>query len=97
MYIDLHNHYLPAVDDGVKDIEETLTDEQTRVREMIIEKDGYKGIASPIKLSRSKTETRHTPPDFGVDNREVLRQAGYSSAEIEHLAALGAVVERRAG
>lgn len=78
-------------------IEETLTDPQTKVREMVVEKDGYRGIASPVKLSRNKASTRHAPPDFGADNASELRKAGYSEADIERLVGLGAVVTARAG
>ena len=76
-------------------IEETLTDTQTKVREMVIEKDGYRGIASPVKLSRTKASTRELPPDFAADNESVLREAGYSEADIDRLVGLGAVVKSR--
>ena len=76
-------------------IEETLTDPQTKVREMIVEKDGYRGIGTPVKMGRTRASTRHTPPDFGADNEEVLRAAGYSEADIERLAGLGAIVSKR--
>ena len=76
-------------------IEETLTDPQTQVREMVIEKDGYRGIGTPVKMGRTPGSMRHTPPDFGADNEEVLRAAGYSEAEISRLAGLGAVVMKR--
>ena len=76
-------------------IAETLNDPQTKAREMVVEKDGYKGIASPVKMSRNKTSTRHTPPDFGADNRAVLREAGYGEAEIEALVKSGALVTRQ--
>jgi formyl-CoA transferase len=78
-------------------VEETLTDPQTKVREMVIEHDGYRGIASPVKMGRTKASTRHVPPDFGADNEDVLRAAGYSPADIERLAGLGAVVSKRQG
>jgi formyl-CoA transferase len=76
-------------------IEETLTDPQTKVREMVIEKDGYRGIASPVKFSRTRSSTRELPPDFGADNDIVLREAGYSEADIDRLVGLGAVVKTR--
>jgi len=76
-------------------IEETLTDPQTKVREMVIEKDGYRGIASPVKLSRSKASTRELPPDFGADNVRVLSEAGYSADDIDRLVGLGVVLETR--
>jgi formyl-CoA transferase len=58
---------------------------------MLVERNGYKGIASPVKMSRTKSSTRHTPPDFGQDNRAVLQAAGYDDEAIERLIALGAV------
>ncbi len=78
-------------------IEETLNDPQTAVREMIVARNSYRGIASPVKMSRNKSQTRHTPPDFGADNRAVLRKAGYGEEEIDRLIGLGAVVEDRVG
>jgi crotonobetainyl-CoA:carnitine CoA-transferase CaiB-like acyl-CoA transferase len=78
-------------------IEETLGDPQTKAREMLVERNGYRGIASPVKMSRSKPSMRHTPPDFGVDNRAVLREAGYDEAAIDGLVKAGAVVEKPQG
>ena len=78
-------------------IEETLNDPQTAAREMLVERDSYRGIASPVKMSRNKAQTRHTPPDFGADNRAVLREAGYGEEDIDQLIGLGAVVENRVG
>ena len=48
-------------------------------------------------MSRNKSQTRHTPPDFGADNRAVLKEAGYGEEEIDQLIGLGAVVENRVG
>lgn len=76
-------------------IEEVLTDPQTAAREMLVEKDGYRGIASPVKMSRSRASTRRLPPDFGAQNRAVLKEAGYGDGEIEALVKAGAVVETR--
>jgi crotonobetainyl-CoA:carnitine CoA-transferase CaiB-like acyl-CoA transferase len=78
-------------------IEETLGDPQTEAREMLVERNGYRGIASPVKMSRSKPSMRHTPPDFGVDNRTVLREAGYDDSQIDGLVRAGAVVEKPRG
>ncbi len=78
-------------------IEETLTDPQTQVRGMVIEADGYRGIGTPVKMGRTPGSMRHTPPDFGADNEDVLRAAGYSEDEISQLFGLGAVVAKRAG
>lgn len=78
-------------------IEETLNDPQTKAREMLVERNGYRGIASPVKMSRSKPSTRHMPPDFGADNRTVLREAGYDDTAIDGLVRAGAVVEKPQG
>ncbi|MEQ1867758.1 MAG: CoA transferase [Micropepsaceae bacterium] len=72
-------------------IEEVLTDAQTAARGMLVERNGYRGIASPVKMSRTPSSTRHTPPDFGQDNRAVLQEAGYDAPAIDRLIALGAV------
>ncbi len=45
-------------------IPEAAAHPQTQAREMIVEFDGYRGVASPIKLSRSKASYRLTPPGF---------------------------------
>ena len=72
-------------------VDEVMTDPQTKARGMVVEKDGYKGVASPIKLSRTKSSTRLTPPDFCADNERVLKEAGCSDADIQRLKASGAV------
>jgi crotonobetainyl-CoA:carnitine CoA-transferase CaiB-like acyl-CoA transferase len=77
-------------------IAEVLSDPQTQAREMLVEQGSYRGIASPVKMSRSKASLRHTPPDFGADNRAVLGEAGYGENEIEALIKDGAVVKSRA-
>jgi crotonobetainyl-CoA:carnitine CoA-transferase CaiB-like acyl-CoA transferase len=75
-------------------IEEVLADPQTKAREMLVERNGYRGIASPVKMSRNKASTRHTPPDFGAENRTLLKEAGYDDAAIDRLISAGAVVEK---
>jgi crotonobetainyl-CoA:carnitine CoA-transferase CaiB-like acyl-CoA transferase len=72
-------------------VAEVLTDPQTRAREMVLEKNGYKSTASPIKLSRSKAGLRHAPPNFAEHNSEVLREFGYTDDKIAALSASGAV------
>jgi crotonobetainyl-CoA:carnitine CoA-transferase CaiB-like acyl-CoA transferase len=63
----------------------------------VIERDWYKGVASPIRLERSKPSLRSVPPTFGQDTHEVLMELGYSRDEIDALTAKGAVCgpERR--
>jgi len=70
----------------VRNIEEALNHPQTLERKMTITKGDYKGVASPIKFSRSKSvEVKHKPPKIGQHSREVLIEAGYSQEDIEKL------------
>lgn len=73
-------------------VAEALDDPQTQARAMRVEAEGYKGMGSPIKMSGTPPALHRTPPDFGEHNREVLRAAGYSDAEINALKREGAVV-----
>jgi crotonobetainyl-CoA:carnitine CoA-transferase CaiB-like acyl-CoA transferase len=77
----------------VQDIPAVLTHPHTRHRRMVVEQDQYKGVANPLKMSRTPPALRRTPPRFGEANRTVLAEAGYSAAEIDALIASGIVVE----
>ncbi len=80
----------------VNDIGEVLTGAHARHRGMVVDKDGYRGLGPPVKLSRTPPSVRLAPPDFAADSRQVLASAGYEDAEIEALIDCGAVVlERR--
>ncbi|MDA0915848.1 MAG: CoA transferase [Proteobacteria bacterium] len=70
----------------VRNIEEALNHPQTLERKMIVSKDDYKGVASPIKFSRSKSvNVKYTPPKIGQHTKEVLIEAGYKENEIEKM------------
>jgi crotonobetainyl-CoA:carnitine CoA-transferase CaiB-like acyl-CoA transferase len=45
-------------------VPEATAHPHTKHREMIVELDGYRGVASPIKLSRNPATYRRTPPKF---------------------------------
>jgi crotonobetainyl-CoA:carnitine CoA-transferase CaiB-like acyl-CoA transferase len=66
-------------------VQEVLSDPQTMARDLLLESGGYKGVASPIKLSQNTSALRHLPPGFGADNASVLQAHGYSDADIESL------------
>jgi crotonobetainyl-CoA:carnitine CoA-transferase CaiB-like acyl-CoA transferase len=68
-----------------------LTHPHTLHRKMVYEQDEYRGVGAPLKLSRTPPSLRRKPPRFGEANREVLREAGYSAAEIDRLIADGVV------
>jgi formyl-CoA transferase len=77
-------------------VPDVLAHPHTKARQMIVEKDGYRGLGIPIKLGRTPASVRRTPPLFGQHTREVLLEAGYSAAEIDRLVADGtALTDRR--
>jgi crotonobetainyl-CoA:carnitine CoA-transferase CaiB-like acyl-CoA transferase len=48
----------------VLNVEEILTHPHTQARGMVLDQDGYRGIASPVKLSRTPAKLRKLPPGF---------------------------------
>lgn len=71
--------------------------EHTRHREMVVEIGGdYKGVGSPIKLSRTQASYRTAPPGFGEDTIAILREAGFDAETVEALIADGIVHASRA-
>jgi crotonobetainyl-CoA:carnitine CoA-transferase CaiB-like acyl-CoA transferase len=75
----------------VQSIDQALTSAHVAHRGDVIEKDWYKGVASPIRLARSKPSLRRTPPKFSQHSAEVLSEFGYSKADIDALVANGFV------
>jgi len=72
-------------------VEEIMEHPHTKHRNMIFEEGDYRGLGAPVKLSRTPASLRTPPQSFGAGNREVLRETGYSDAEIDDLMASGAV------
>jgi crotonobetainyl-CoA:carnitine CoA-transferase CaiB-like acyl-CoA transferase len=75
----------------VQKIDQALTNPHTIARGDIIEKDWYKGVASPIRLDRSKPSLRRLPPKFSQHSAEVLGEFGYSKSEIDAMVEQGTV------
>jgi formyl-CoA transferase len=67
----------------------------TAHREMVTELDWYKGIGTPIKMSRTPGGTRRPPPRFAQDGADVLAQHGYSQDEIAALERDGVLHTKR--
>ena len=83
---------------AVLDIPDVLAAPHTIHRGMVAEEGVYRGTGIPIKMSRTKGRVRMAPRKFNQDGADVLREAGYTAAEIEALAQSGAfVTERRKG
>ena len=62
---------------------------------MAAEVGAYKGWGLPVKFSRTPGAVARTPPRYGADGREVLREAGYTDAEIDELARADVLLEQR--
>ncbi|HSD60565.1 MAG TPA: CaiB/BaiF CoA-transferase family protein [Burkholderiales bacterium] len=80
----------------VLSISEMLVHPQTVARQMVIETahprvGKAKGLGLPIKFSAGQGSAVRSAPVFGQHTREVLREHGYSDADIEALAREGAV------
>jgi crotonobetainyl-CoA:carnitine CoA-transferase CaiB-like acyl-CoA transferase len=48
----------------VLNVQEILNHPHTKHRGMVLEQDGYRGLASPVKLSRTPAKLRKLPPGF---------------------------------
>ena len=75
----------------VLEVPEALAHPQVSGRGMIVDAEGYRGIASPLRMSRSDIAAPLPPPALSADARAVLAEAGYAAGEIESLVAEGAV------
>ncbi len=80
----------------VLEVGEMHRDPQALAREMIVQTEhptagSVKAIGLPIKFSDTPGGVRRSAPLFGQDTREILRDHGFSNAEIEQLAEQGAI------
>lgn len=80
----------------VLDVREMHADPQALAREMIVETTHstagkVKAIGLPIKFSDTHGRVSRPAPLFGQDTREILRDHGFSDAEIDRMAAAGAI------
>ncbi|HXC31717.1 MAG TPA: CoA transferase [Verrucomicrobiae bacterium] len=80
----------------VLDVAQMHADPQALAREMIVETahptaGEVKAIGLPIKFSETPGGVHRPAPLFGQHSREVLREVGYSDAEIDQLAQQGAI------
>jgi formyl-CoA transferase len=70
-------------------VDEALVAPHTAARAMITEKDGFRALGTPIKLSRTPGGTRAVPPRFGEHSAAILAEHGYSADEIQELVSQG--------
>lgn len=77
-------------------VAEMQADPQVRAREMVVEVEHaaagkMETLGLPVKFSKTPGKVARGAPVFGQHTREVLMEYGYLEAEIEALAASGAV------
>lgn len=70
---------------AVRNVGEVLRDEHVRHRQMVVEKDEYRGVGIPIKLSHTPGAVHTTPRARGADTREVLAGLGLDETRIDEL------------
>jgi formyl-CoA transferase len=81
----------------IQSIDKALNSAQSKHRGIVVQKDWYKGVASPIRFDRSKASLRHAPPAFSQHAAEILGEAGLKKEEIDDLVAEGVVSAAKAG
>jgi crotonobetainyl-CoA:carnitine CoA-transferase CaiB-like acyl-CoA transferase len=74
---------------AVLEVPDVMEHPHTRHRGMVWEKDGYRNVGNPVKLSRTPASVRSKPRKFGLDTKAVLAERGYSAAEIDELITSG--------
>ncbi|MDB5949729.1 MAG: CoA-transferase [Massilia sp.] len=85
----------------VHSIGEALSHPQTLARGMVVEAEhpqagATKSLGCPIHFSKTPTRIDRPAPVFGEHSRELLREFGYSDAEIDGFVAAGVIEEARA-
>ena len=68
---------------AVMEVPDVMEHPHTKHRNMVWEKDGYRNVGNPVKLSRTPPSPRSKPRTFGADTGQVLAELGYSPAEID--------------
>jgi crotonobetainyl-CoA:carnitine CoA-transferase CaiB-like acyl-CoA transferase len=95
-------HWMQVLEDAgvpcgpILDYEEVFADPHVRERGMVQEMDHPEGgrvrvVGPAVKLSETPARLRRPSPRLGEHTAEVLREIGYSEADIQALAASGAV------
>jgi len=72
-----------------------LTAPQAEARGAVVTYQDYRGIATPIRLSRTPGRVRCAPPRFAEDAESILRQHGYTQNEIDTFRSSGVAPKQR--
>jgi crotonobetainyl-CoA:carnitine CoA-transferase CaiB-like acyl-CoA transferase len=76
-------------------VDQAMTTPHAAARGVIAECDDYRGIASPIRFSRTPGQTRRRPPRFAEHSQEILEGHGYAASQIDALEREGIATVRR--
>ena len=76
-------------------VDEATAAPHTQARQMVTELDGYRGLGTPIKMSRTPGGTRRRPPRFAEHTDAVLAEHGFSPEQIATLKAAGVLATTR--
>ncbi|MNZ57662.1 formyl-coenzyme A transferase [compost metagenome] len=76
---------------AIATVDRVVEHPHTRHRGLLVEMGDYRGIASPVKLSRTPASYRSPPPGLGESTREVLEGLGLAPEVIETLFQRGIV------
>lgn len=72
-------------------LDEALEDPHFQARGMVVDSEGSRQFACPVKMSGFSFEVRQGAPSPGQHNDQILAEAGYSEAERDALRAQGVV------
>jgi crotonobetainyl-CoA:carnitine CoA-transferase CaiB-like acyl-CoA transferase len=69
----------------IHNVVEALDHPHTAHRGMVAEVDGFRSVASPVKLDRTPASYRLRPQEIGRSSVEVLEEAGFTAGQIGQL------------
>ncbi|BAV72435.1 CAIB/BAIF family CoA transferase [Pseudomonas chlororaphis subsp. aurantiaca] len=78
---------------SIASIDKVVEHPHTRHRGLLVEIGDYRGVGSPVKLSRTPASYRTAPPALGANTREVLEGLGLDDQTIANLFEHGIVRE----
>ena len=84
---------LPA--GAVMSVGEALSHPQTTARGRVAQIGKYRGVAPPVRLSRTPPSVRRAPPKYSEHSHAILTELGYSAAEIDGLVNSGVAPAKR--
>lgn len=76
---------------SIATVDQVVAHPHTRHRGLLVEIGDYRGVGSPVKLSRTPASYRTAPPRLGQDTRAVLQGLGLDEPTIAKLLASGVV------